>query len=392
MEKIRTWTNGVIFEEEAQKQVGRTASLDVVNAVAVMPDVHYGKGSTVGTIIASTNAIIPATVSVDLSCGVVAMKTSLKANDLPDNLFNIRCEIEAAVPHGRSNNGGTGDRGAWGNAPSEVELEWKNLGTRLNTIVDKHPKIGTHNAMNHLGTLGGGNHMVELCLDEKDSVWIMVHSGSRGVGNRIGTYFINKAKEEMILKGIDLPDKDLAYLSDGTEIFNDYVDALWWATDFASASRKVMINNTFKVLQKIRPTVAIQTVVDCHHNYVSKEVHYKQDMWITRKGALRANRGEMAVILGSMGAKSFIVRGLGNAESFCSCSHGAGRVMSRGEAKKKISLDEHAKAMVGIEARLDADVLDESPSAYKNIDAVMAAQNDLVEIVHTLRQVVNIKG
>jgi tRNA-splicing ligase RtcB len=266
---------------------------------------------------------------------------------------------------------------------------------KYNEIIGKHPKAKGYNGANHIGTLGTGNHFIELCLDEDNKVWVMLHSGSRGPGNRIGTYFIEKAKEEMERWFISdhLPDRDLSYMVEHTELFNDYVYAVGWAQDYAMENRKSMMDSTLESLRKhLTPFNIINMAVNCHHNYIERENHFGVNVWVTRKGAVRARTGDLGIIPGSMGTGSFIVRELGNKDSFCSCSHGAGRAMSRGEAKSKISLEDHAKAMNGIEARLDAGVLDETPAAYKEIGAVMKAQDDLVEVVHRLHQVVNVKG
>ncbi len=392
---VKTWTQGVPFEEEAKQQLLNVATLPFVKPwVAAMPDVHVGKGATIGSVIPTVNAIIPAAVGVDLGCGMMAVKTSLTASDLPDNLFAIRSSIEAAVPHGRSVGRGKRDVGSWGQAPNDVLAKWALLHDDFELLCERTPTLKNTNNLNHLGTLGTGNHFIELCLDENDAVWVMLHSGSRGVGNRIGTTFIERAKKEMERWMINLPDKDLAYLPEGSEHFIDYVKAVSWAQRFALLNREVMMARTLKALADNieKPFTTDTMAVNCHHNYIKKEVHYGQKMWITRKGAVSAQKGELGIIPGSMGAKSFIVRGLGNEESFCSCSHGAGRVMSRTAAKRLVTLEEHQKAVAGVECRLDKDVIDETPSAYKPIEDVMHAQRDLVEIVHTLKQVVCVKG
>ncbi|MEO1173184.1 MAG: RtcB family protein, partial [Myxococcota bacterium] len=263
------------------------------------------------------------------------------------------------------------------------------------TIASKHPKIRRGNSTNHLGTLGTGNHFIEVCLDEAERVWFMLHSGSRGVGNRIGTYFIELAKKDMRTWMINLPDQNLAYLPEGTEHFADYVRAVRWAQDFAKANREVMMRSVVRAVRSVpglRDFDAELKAVNCHHNYVTKEDHFGKNVWVTRKGAVRARKGDLGIIPGSMGARSYIVAGKGNAESFHSCSHGAGRTMSRGEAKRRFSVEDHAQATAGVECRKDAAVIDETPAAYKSIDAVMEAQKDLVDVVHTLRQVVCVKG
>ena len=274
-------------------------------------------------------------------------------------------------------------------------MRWLTLQDRYEEIIDKHPKAKAYNTSAHMGTLGTGNHFIEVCLDESDRVWLMLHSGSRGVGNKIGSYFIERAKQEMerYFIGDYLPDSNLAYLVEHTEIFNDYVQAVGWAQDYALSNRKAMMDATVEALRTLLPPFSLtDMVVNCHHNYVERENHFGANVLVTRKGAVRARQGDMGIIPGSMGTGSFIVRGKGNPESFCSCSHGAGRAMSRTQAKKQISMEQHAEAMQGIEARLDKGVLDESPAAYKDISAVMAAQSDLIDVVHRLRQIVNVKG
>lgn len=393
---IKHWTKGVMLEEKARMQLRNIASMPFIHKhVAAMPDVHWGMGATVGSVIATKGVIIPAAVGVDIGCGMMAVKLSIKANDLPDNLYKIRSEIEAKIPHGRSDNGGKNDVGSHKQIPIRHQDRWAKLVRGYNAIVEKHPKAQSFNNSCHIGTLGTGNHFIEICLDEDDFVWVMLHSGSRGAGNRIGMYFIEKAKEEMRRYHIDkfLPDQDLSYLVEHTEIFDDYVKAVHWAQEYAMENRKAMMDDVLMVLwNNLKHFELMDEAVNCHHNYISRENHFNSNVWVTRKGAVRARKNELGIIPGSMGTGSFIVRGLGNKDSFCSCSHGAGRVMSRSEAKRKITLQQHKDAMRGIEARLDEGVLDESPSAYKDIGAVMEAQSDLVEIVYRLKQIINIKG
>ena len=393
---VKSWTSGVLFEDKARQQLKNIASLPFVHKwVAAMPDVHLGKGATIGSVIPTVDVIIPAAVGVDIGCGMMAAKTNLTASDLPDNLHAVRSAIEAAVPHGRNMSRGRRDNGAWGSAPDRVTQRWHvQLASGFQQLTQKHPLLKNTNNVNHLGTLGTGNHFIELCLDEANHVWIMLHSGSRGVGNRIGTHFIELAKKEMQRWHIHLPDQDLAYLPEGSDYFNDYVTAVDWAQNFARVNREIMMESTVAAVSKAlgRPVDASLEAVNCHHNYVQKENHFGKNVYLTRKGAVSAQRGQLGIIPGSMGAKSFIVRGLGNEESFCSCSHGAGRVMSRTQAKKEVSLQEHIAATEGVECRKDEGVIDETPRAYKDIDAVMNAQKDLVEIVHTLKQVVCVKG
>lgn len=392
---IKLWTRGVPLEEQAREQLQNIARLPFIHKwIAVMPDVHLGKGATVGSVVPTVGAIIPAAVGVDIGCGMMAVRTTLTASDLPDNLSAVRSAIERAVPHGRSVNRGGRDKGSW-DTPPELAIEgWKQLADDFALICERHPRLKNTNNLKHLGTLGTGNHFVEVCLDQDQRVWFMLHSGSRGVGNAIGTYFIELAKQEMRRWMINLPDQDLAYLPEGSEHYGDYVFAVEWAQRFARMNREVMMRNVVAAVRTVisKPFEAQAEAVNCHHNYVNREVHFGKDVMLTRKGAVSARKGELGIIPGSMGAKSFIVRGLGNEDSFHSCSHGAGRVMSRTQARKLISVDEHAKATAHVECRKDADVVDESPAAYKPIEAVMDAQRDLVEIVHTLRQVVCVKG
>ncbi|MGC4095131.1 MAG: RtcB family protein [Polyangiaceae bacterium] len=393
---IKAWTPGVEFEAEAEAQLRRVASLSFIHKwVSVMPDVHSGIGATVGSVIATKGAIIPAAVGVDIGCGMIAARTTLRAEDLPDDLRPLRTAIEAAVPHGRTANGGPGDRGAWADLPGDVSAAWAALAPGYQTLVDEFPKLGRGVAANHLGTLGTGNHFIEVCLDESDRVWFMLHSGSRGVGNRIGSFFIELAKKDMRTWLVNLPDENLAYLPEGTAHFGQYWGAVSWAQKFAAKSRELMMAAVVRAARdgaQLPPFELTEQAVNCHHNYVAREHHYGENVLVTRKGAVRAGEGELGIIPGSMGAKSFIVRGKGNPESFCSCSHGAGRKMSRTAAKKAFSLEDHAEATKGIECRKDAEVIDETPAAYKSIDAVMHAQRELVDIVHTLRQVVCVKG
>ncbi|MCG8535869.1 MAG: RtcB family protein [Pseudomonadales bacterium] len=393
---IKAWTQGVPFEDDAKRQLKNIAQMPFIHKwVAVMPDVHLGKGATIGSVIPSVGAVIPAAVGVDIGCGMMAVKTSLKAKDLPDSLLELRLAIERAVPHGRSKRmRGGRDKGAWCDIPDDVAQAWLPLMAKFDVLQQKHPVLKNTNNVKHLGTLGTGNHFIEVCLDETETVWVMLHSGSRGVGNRIGNHFIELAKKDMEKWHIHLPDSDLAYLPEGTDHFTDYVEAVEWGQQFARMNREVMMQRVIVAMKRTLGTQfdAQLEAVNCHHNYVSREEHYGQNVIVTRKGAVSAQRGQLGIIPGSMGARSYIVRGLGNEESFCSCSHGAGRVMSRTKAKKLVSLDEHVKATEGVECRKDKDVIDETPAAYKSIDSVMEAQKDLVEIMYTLKQVVCVKG
>ncbi len=394
---IKAWTKGVPLEDQARQQLTNAAQLPFIfKWIAAMPDVHWGVGATVGSVIPTRGAIIPAAVGVDIGCGMMAVQTSLNARDLPDNLKGIRDAIETAVPHGRTHHGGAGDRGAWHDIPARNGEVWSaELKSRYDAILARHPKLDRGNHANHLGTLGTGNHFIEVCLDEAESVWFMLHSGSRGVGNRMGGYFIELARKDMKRFFINLPDIDLAYFPEHTEHFNDYVEAVEWAQDYARRNRDLMMEQIVGAVRGsglLPPFSAELKAINCHHNYVARESHFGENVLITRKGAVRAREGDMGIIPGSMGARSYIVRGKGNPESFCSCSHGAGRAMSRNEAKRRFTVEDHMRMTDGVECRKDADVIDETPAAYKPIDAVMAAQTDLVEIVHTLRQVVCVKG
>lgn len=389
---IKGWVRGVPLEDQAHEQLRNIASIPFVGPwVAVMPDVHLGKGATVGSVIPTRGAIIPAAVGVDIGCGMAAVRTTLRASDLPDDLGPLRNSIERSVPVG---NGRGGEH--W-KLPAGIETRVAQSGLveRLDAIKQKHRKIRTDKLDRQIGTLGGGNHFIELCLDESDAVWVMLHSGSRGTGNLIGTYFIERAREQLAHRvlGFHLPDKDLAFFMEGEPLFDDYVEAISWAQDYARENREAMMARVLHEMRHRLPKFQLQKLaVNCHHNYVQKETHGELDLLVTRKGAVSARAGELGIIPGSMGAKSFIVRGLGNADSFHSCSHGAGRVMSRTAARAQITLAQHREATAHVECRKDAGVIDESPAAYKDIDAVMAAQSDLVEVVHTLRQVLCVKG
>jgi tRNA-splicing ligase RtcB len=394
---IKMWTDGVPVEDAALEQLGRVSELPFIHQhVAVMPDVHVGKGATVGTVIATSGAIVPSCVGVDIGCGVCAVKTTLKASDLPDSLRELRFATEAAIPHGRTNNGGPDDAGGWRDVvPKSTQSAWQDLSERFARIVDKHPEIARSNNIGHLGTLGGGNHSYEICLDENQSVWIMLHSGSRGVGNRIGSTFIELARADMRRWFVNLPDADLAYLPEGTDHFDDYIEAVGWAQDYARENRRLMLENGLQALRdQLGRDIDFtrEEAIQCHHNYVAKESHFGKNVLVTRKGACRAREGDLAIILGSMGTPSFIVRGKGDRDSFDSCSHGSGRVMSRTEARKRITPEEHALATVGVECRQDEAVLDESPAAYKDVRRVLEAQRDLVEVVAEIKQVMCIKG
>lgn len=377
-------------DPKALQQLKNIAALPFVHPhVAAMPDVHVGIGATVGSVIPSKGAIVPAAVGVDIGCGMNAVRLSLNARQLPDNIKTLRTAIEKAVPVGFNQHARETVKSS-----SLIALD-----VGIDRIVAKHK--GLLKMMRQfrltwarqLGTLGGGNHFIELCLDENDDVWVMLHSGSRGVGNCIGQYFIELAKKDLNRTYGYLPDKDLAYLVEGTQHFNDYVEALTWAQDYALLNRREMMRLVVEALKTHLPPFELtKEAINCHHNYVARETHFGEDLYITRKGAISAQAGELGIIPGSMGAKSYIVRGKGNSESFCSCSHGAGRRLSRMAAKQRYSTQDMVEQTAGIECRKDKGVVDEIPAAYKDIDQVMAYQTDLVEVVHTLRQIVCIKG
>lgn len=397
---IKVWNKDVPMESGVYDQVRNLAMIHGVQAVSLMPDAHVGRGSTVGSVIVTKDVVIPATVGVDIGCGMNAVRLSLKASQLPDSLAKLRNEIEKMIPVGfdQHSDSRTGIKDHQHTRKMGRDY-MKTMEVGLNDIVAKHPDLHkmTRNlyqkTLQQIGTLGGGNHFVELCIDENQDVWIMLHSGSRGVGNAIGRYFIEKAKEEMIRTGASVPEQDLSYLSVGTAVYDDYVESVEWAQGYAANNRRAMMDLVLLSLRRHLPDFYItQEAINCHHNYISKEVHMTEEVFVTRKGAVSAQAGEFGIIPGSMGAKSFIVRGLGNTDSFCSCSHGAGRVMSRSKAKKLITVDQHVTATEGVECRKDAGMLDESPAAYKDIEAVMSSQSDLVEIVHTLKQVLCVKG
>ncbi|MDN2698951.1 RtcB family protein [Janthinobacterium sp. SUN073] len=382
------------IDAQALRQLHNIASLPIVHPhVAAMPDVHAGIGATVGSVIPTRGAIIPAAVGVDIGCGMNAVRTTLTASDLPDNLARLRSAIEAEVPVGF-------EQHEWSRVQGSRQARAvRPLGDRLAHIVERHRGIAKmlrqfeRTWICQAGTLGGGNHFIEVCLDEEQRVWVMLHSGSRGIGNVIGRYFIAAAQKDMRRHQLQLPDADLAYLSEGSTVFDDYVEAVDWAQDYALLNRSEMMRRVLDVLAKFAPPFRLDgEAINCHHNYIARETHGNEDLYVTRKGAISARQGELGIIPGSMGARSFIVRGKGNPESFCSCSHGAGRSMSRSEAKRRFNRFDLAEQTAGIECRKDGGVIDEIPAAYKDIDAVMAHQSDLVEVVHTLRQVVCIKG
>ena len=386
---VKVWTPEL--EPLARRQLENVARLPIVHGhVAAMPDVHAGIGATVGSVIPTKGAVVPAAVGVDIGCGVNAVQLSLTAKDLPESLARVRSAIEAAVPVGFEMHRGV-DR--------ERKRAAQELATGLGRILERNPKLATMQKdvretwVRQLGTLGGGNHFIELCLDESQNVWVMLHSGSRGIGNVIGRYFIERARREMEKSDTHLPDRDLAWLAEGTPAFEEYVEAVHWAQDYAIENRREMMRSVLTAIEPhLPPFRIVGEAINCHHNYVAREKHFGENVFVTRKGAIRAGAGDMGVIPGSMGARSFIVRGKGNADSLCSCAHGAGRLMSRNEARKRFSAADVARQTAGVECRKDDSVVDEIPGAYKDIFSVMENQSDLVEVVHTLRQVVCVKG
>ncbi|ENX50156.1 RtcB family protein [Acinetobacter ursingii] len=385
---VKIFTNDI--DQDSIEQLTKMAQLQFIHShIAVMPDVHVGKGATVGSVIPTKHAIIPAAVGVDIGCGMNAIRLNLKSSQLPDNLSSLRHAIERKVPVGFD-------------LHKQVKAKASTLtplDKRLQPIISKHPGLVRMlrkfdmTWQKQLGTLGGGNHFIELCLDENQDVWIMLHSGSRGLGNVIGTYFIELAKKEAQHRFGHVPDKDLSYFAEGSASFDDYVEAVEWAQAYAYENRREMMRLILEAIRPLLPSFQLtKEAINCHHNYVSQEQHDGENLLITRKGAIRAGKDELGIIPGSMGTRSYIVRGKGHPDSFCSCSHGAGRKMSRNKAKHLFNQQDLIQQTQGIECRKDAGVIDEIPAAYKDIDQVMAHQSDLIEVVHTLKQVLCIKG
>ena len=393
---IKAWKKGVPFEDKAIEQLKNTSQLPFIHHyMAAMPDCHLGVGATIGTVLPTKGAVVPAAVGVDIGCGMLAVPTNMRRDQFRGLEHEVRQEIEHDVPCGRTNNGGIGDRGAWGETPQHILDIWnEEFEPAYTALCTKHNEAKARNTYNHLGTLGSGNHFIELAEDERGVVWIVLHSGSRGMGNKIGTYFTDLAKKLCAQWFISLPDKDLAYLPEGTEEFQDYKHAVQLAQTLAWKNRLVMLSTIKETLLKFNPLFYANemSLVHCHHNYIAWERHFGENVMVTRKGAVRAEAGDLGIIPGSMGARTYIVRGLGNRDSFCTCSHGAGRTMGRREAERRFTVEDHIKATEGIECDKSAGVLDETPACYKSIEAVMAAQADLVEPVHTLKQFINVKG
>lgn len=385
---VKIYTRDI--ERGALEQLRNISLLPIVHShIAAMPDVHAGVGATVGSVIPTVDAIIPAAVGVDIGCGMSAVRLSLSSAQLPDNLRTMREKIERAVPVGMRAHKSASVRTA----------ACRKLAPGIDWLFEKHPRLlkmmkqPETTWTKQLGTLGSGNHFIEVCVDESCRVWVMLHSGSRGIGNAIGRYFIALAKKDMGHHIHNLPDKDLAYLQEGSVHYQDYIAALNWAQDYARTNRDEMMGLVLRAIApELPPFTMDRTAINCHHNYVAREHHFGRELWITRKGAIRAGEGELGIIPGSMGARSFIVRGKGDTEAFCSCSHGAGRVMSRTAARARFRRQDLEEQTRGIECRKDKGVIDEIPAAYKDIDVVMENQRDLVDIVHTLRQVLCVKG
>jgi len=385
---VKIYTSDI--ENEALTQLKKIAQLPIIHShIAAMPDVHLGIGATVGSVIPTLNAIIPAAVGVDIGCGMSALRLSIKSSQLPDNLLAMRNAIERAVPVGLHAH----------KTVSIRESACKQLAHGVDWLFEKHPTImkmlKQPNSIwtKQMGTLGSGNHFIEICVDENKDVWIMLHTGSRGIGNAIGQYFIALAKKDMGKHIHNLPDKDLAYFTEGSESFVDYVTAVNWAQEYARLNRNEIMGLVLRAITPFLPKFRTNRhAINCHHNYVSREHHFGADVMVTRKGAISARDSELGIIPGSMGAKSFIVRGKGNADSFCSCSHGAGRKMSRTAARSMFSKEDLITQTKGVECRKDKAVIDEIPAAYKDIEQVMENQSDLVEVVHTLKQVLCVKG
>ena len=378
------------IDAKALQQLKNMAALPFIHGhIAAMPDVHVGIGATVGSVIPMRGAIIPAAVGVDIGCGMNAVRLSLNAAQLPDNPKLLRTAIEQAVPVGFA-------RHKYEAAKASTI---RTLDVGIESIVSRHPGLlkmlrqFRPTWAKQLGTLGGGNHFIEVCLDENAGVWIMLHSGSRGIGSCIGEYFINMARKDAERSYGHLPDRDLAYFVEGSQHFADYVEAVSWAQEYAMCNRREMMRLVVEALRTVLPAFELtKEAINCHHNYVQQETHFGAEVYVTRKGAISAQEGQLGIIPGSMGTRSYIVRGKGNADSLCSCSHGAGRRMSRMEAKRRFTSHDMVLQTEGIECRKDGGVVDEIPAAYKDIDTVMAHQSDLVEVVHTLKQIVCVKG
>ncbi|TXL90482.1 RtcB family protein [Streptomyces sp. NBC_01725] len=381
---IRMWTDPASVEDVAMQQLRNVATLPWIKGLAVMPDVHFGKGATVGSVIAMQGAVCPAAVGVDIGCGMSAVRTSLTSNDLPGDLSRLRSRIEQAIPVGRGMHDDLME-------PDSIGSGWDDFWTRFDGIAEA-VKFRQQRAVRQMGTLGGGNHFVEFCLDSTGSVWLMLHSGSRNIGNELADFHIGVAQG--LPHNQDLIDRDLAVFVSDTPEMRAYRNDLFWAQEYASYNRAVMMDLFKNVVRKEfkKAKVTFDPVISCHHNYVSEERYDGMDLLVTRKGAIRAGSGDYGIIPGSMGTGSYIVKGLGNKASFNSASHGAGRKMSRNAARRKFSVRDLEDQTRGVECRKDSGVVDEIPGAYKPIEKVIDQQRDLVEVVAKLKQVVCVKG
>lgn len=394
--KAKFFTGDLDVEHEALNQIRNATTLPILGGhVAVMADVHAGKGATVGTVLPTRGAVIPAAVGVDIGCGMIAVQTSLKASQLPDSLATIRAQIERDVPVGMNWHKKTINTKGMGHAGLNFDQARTKLLNGFSSLRIFN-RIGDYDDGRmelQIGSLGSGNHFIELCLDTEQNVWVMLHSGSRNVGKTVGEAATEFAKEEMFRQHIQLPDKDLSWLAEGTPLFDEYIEAMHWCQDYAKLNRDLMLLLVLNGLRRHLPEFTlIDGAINCHHNFTQRETHFGESLWITRKGAVSAAKGQLGIIPGSMGTKSYIVCGKGHEQAYCTCSHGAGRRMSRGAAKRQFSVEDLKQQTAGVECRKDGGVLDEIPGAYKDIDAVMAAQMDQVEIKATLKQVMCIKG
>jgi len=384
---IRLWADPAEVEPQAMGQLYNIAKLPWIHGLAVMPDVHYGKGATVGSVIAMRGAVSPAAVGVDIECGMSALRTSLTAADLPDDLHRLRMRIEQAIPVGRGEHRESVDPARLRDLKKmrgwyEFWQDFEELAPAV------RPRLGK--ALKQMGTLGGGNHFIELCADQSDTVWLMLHSGSRNIGKELAEHHIGIARG--LPHNQDLPDRDLAVFLAGTPQMQAYRRDLFWAQEYARRNRAVMLALYMDVVRREFPRVTFAEPISCHHNYVAEESYDGVDVLVTRKGAIRAGAGDLGLIPGSMGTGSYVVRGLGNPESFQSASHGAGRRMSRGEARRRFTVADLTEQTEGVECRKDAGVVDEIPGAYKDLESVIEAQTDLVEVVARLRTLVCVKG
>ncbi|MEV7895422.1 MULTISPECIES: RtcB family protein [Streptomyces] len=385
---IRMWTDPASVEDVAMQQLRNVSTLPWIKGLAVMPDVHFGKGATVGSVIAMQGAVCPAAVGVDIGCGMSAVRTSLTANDLPGDLSRLRSKIEQAIPVGRGMHDETVDPGRLHGFPTSG---WDDFWGRFDGIAEA-VKFRQERATKQMGTLGSGNHFIEFCLDETGSVWLMLHSGSRNIGKELADFHIGQAQKLPHNQG--LIDRDLAVFVADTPQMAAYRNDLFWAQEYAKFNRAIMMGLFQDVVRKEfkKARVTFEPVISCHHNYVAEERYEGMDLLVTRKGAIRAGSGDYGIIPGSMGTGSYIVKGLGNEKSFNSASHGAGRRMSRNAAKKRFSTKDLEEQTQGVECRKDSGVVDEIPGAYKPIEQVIDQQRDLVEVVAKLKQVVCVKG